>query len=253
MLKTIKEKNILKQGILVFIAIGGLYFFVLSPFLKEGSSILDEELDRKTAEIKKFISRTGSIPSREGFEKLKTEENESEKKLKDLMDFVDPQKVRISESNSEAGLYFIDRLHSSMKKFSEDAASKGIKIPENLGFGDGLPKEGQVDSLLRQLETVELVVDTLLKNDNVELSAIKPLKAMDYIEPLSKEIFYTELPVQISIKTTTNIFAGLLVGLKNASPTISVKEVHIRSGETDLNRIEISLGLSTFKIAGAKK
>ena len=70
---------------------------------------------------------------------------------------------------------------------------------------------------------------------------------------MSKEIFYTELPVQISIKTTTNIFAGLLVGLKNASPIISVKEVHIRSGETDLNRIEVSLVLSTFKIAGTKK
>lgn len=253
MLKTIKEKNILKQGLLALAVIGGLYFFVLSPFLKEGSSILDEELDRKTMEIKRYISRTGSVPSKEGFEKLKKEGDEMQTKLNDIVDFIDPQKTRIAEANSEAGLYFIDRLHSSMKKFSEEAASKGVKIPENLGFGDGLPKEDLVDSLLRQLETVELVVGILLKNDNVELSAIKPLKAMDYIEPLSKEVFYTELPVQVSIKATTNIFTGLLVGLKNSSPVVSVKEVHVRSGETDSGQIEASLVLSTFKIVRAKK
>ncbi|MFH1854626.1 MAG: hypothetical protein ABH815_04865 [Candidatus Omnitrophota bacterium] len=252
MFKTAREKTIFKQGILTLAVAAGLYFFVLSPFLKEGSSILDEELERKTLEMKKYIARTGTLPSREGFEKLKKEETGMKSKLEELEDFIDPQKTRISETNSEAGLYFIERLHGCIKKFSEEASSRDIKIPQNLGFGDGLPKENMVDSLLRQLEIVELAVDTLLKNNSVEFSAIKPLKAIDYIEPLSKKVFYTELPVQISIKTGTEAFIGLLVGLKNASPPVSVKEVHIRSSETGVDQIEASLVLSTFKITRAK-
>lgn len=253
MLKTPREKAILKQGILAVGIIAGLYFFVLNPFLKEGSSILDDELERKTADIKKYISRTGSLPSKESFDKLKKEKLDMQDKLKQLMDFVDPQKTRVGESNSEAGLYFIERLHSSMKQFSEKASSKGIKIPENLGFGDGLPREDLVDPLLRQLETVELVMGILLKNDEVEFSAIKPLKAIDFIESLSKGVFYTELPVQISIKADTRDFVELLVELKNASPVVSVKEMHVRSSDSGSDKIEVSLVLSTFRIARGSK
>lgn len=254
MFNTMREKVILKQGILAVAIIAGLYFFAISPFLKEGSSILDEELERKTADIKKYISRTGSLPSKESFEKLDKEGVALEKRLEELIDFMDSKKLHIAETSNEAGLYFIERLHSSMKKFQENASSKGLKIPENLGFGDGLPKEDMVDSLLRQLETVELAMDVLLKSESVTFSAIKPLKAIDYIEPLSKEIFYTELPVQISIKTGTKDFIELLIGLKNASPMVSVKEIHVRSGEEDTeDLIEASLVLSTFKIARSKK
>lgn len=253
MFKTAREKTIVKQGIVAIAVIAGFYFFVLSPFLREGSSILDEELERKTMEIKKYISRTGILPSKEGFEKLKKEGTGIESKLEEVMDFIDPQKTRVSEASSGAGLYFIERLHNSMKKFSESSFSGDIKIPENLGFGDGLPREDKVDSLLRQLETVELAVEMLLENSNAEFSAIKPLKAIDYVEPLSKKVFYTELPVQISLKTDTEALIKLLVGLKNASPIVSVKEVHVRNNKTSSDRIEVSLVLSAFKIARDEK
>ena len=249
MLKSGKEKILLKQGLILIGIMAGLYIFVLSPFLKEGSSILDEELERKTSEIKKYIGRTGTLPSKDSFGKLEKEKELLEQKLQQLVDFVDPKKVRIPESDSEAGLYFIERLHSSIKKFSEEVTSKEARLPEDLGFGDGLPKESMVDVLLRQLETVELVIDILLKSENIEFSAVKPLKSIDYIEPLSREIFYTELPVQISIKTDTRALVNLLLELKNRSPVVSVKELHIRSGDSELGDIEASLVLSTFKIA----
>ena len=249
MLKSAKEKTILKQGLMVVGIMAGLYLFVFSPFMKEGSSILDEELERKTSEIKRYITRTGALPSKESFGKLEKEKGSLEEGLQELVDFVDPEKVRISESSSEAGLYFIERLHSSMKKFSDKTASGKVNLPENLGFGGGLPKEGMVDTLLRQLETIELVIDILLEGERIEFSAIKPLKSIDYIEPLSKEIFYTELPVQILMKTDTRSLVNLLLELKNRSPILSVKEVHIRSSESDTGDIEASLVLSTFRVA----
>lgn len=249
MLKSAREKAILKQGLIVIGILAGLYVFLFSPFLKEGSSILDEELERKTAEITRYIARTGSLPSRDSFNKLEKEKLLLQEKFQELVEFVDPKETRISESNTEAGLYFIERLHSSMKKFSKEAASKDIKLPENLGFGDGLPKQSMVEILLRQLETVELVMDILLKSERIEFSAIKPLKAIDYIEPLSKEVLYTELPVQVSVRTDTVAFIGLLLELKNGSPVVSVKEVHIKSSDSDSGDIDISLVLSTFMVA----
>lgn len=251
MLKSSREKAILKQGVIAVGVIAALYFFALSPFLKEGSSILEEELERKTGDIKKYITRTGSLPSKDGFDKLEKQNEAIENELRELADFVDPEKKRISEASTEASLYFIERLHASMKRFSDEAASSGIKIPENLGFGDGLPKERMVDTLLRQLEAVEFVVDVLLKSELIEFSAIKPLKSIDYIEPLSKEVFYTEIPVQISIKTDTETLIDLLLELKNQSPVVSVKEVHIKSSDMETGDIEASLVLSTFRVARA--
>ena len=248
-LKTDKEKLILRNGLIAVVALAVLYFFVLNPFLKEGSSILDEELDRKTGEIKRYIARTGSLPSREGFAKLEKQKEALEERLQELVDFVDPEKVRVSESSSEAGLYFIERLHSSIKRFSKASPSGDINLPEDLGFGGGLPKESMVEILLRQLETVEAAVDILLKSETIEFSAIKPLKAIDYIEPLSKKVFYTELPVQISIRTDTKALVNLLLELKNQSPVVSVKELHVKSSEFDTGRIEASLVLSTFMVS----
>jgi len=108
-----------------------------------------------------------------------------------------------------------------------------------------------VDTLLRQLETAEFVVDILLKSELIEFSAIKPLKSIDYIEPLSKEVFYTEIPVQISIRTDTETLIDLLLELKNQSPVVSVKEVHIKSSDMETGDIEASLVLSTFRVARA--
>lgn len=249
MLKTQREKTILKQGLMVLGAMVALYFFVLSPFLREENTVLDEELERKTSEVKKYIARTGSLPSKEGFDKLEKEKSALEEKLQNLVDFADPEKVRMSESNTEPGLYFIDKLHGVLKKFTENTASGAAKLPENLGFGDGLPKEGMVDLLLRQLETVEFSMDTLLKSERIEFTAIKPLKSIDYIEPLSKEVFYTELPIQISIKTNTKTLIDLLLQLKNQSPIVSVKELHIKTSDLASGDIEASLVLSTFKVA----
>lgn len=249
MLKLAREKAILKQGLIIVGVLVGLYVFLLSPFLKEGSSILDEELERKSAEIKKYIARTGSLPSKHSFSKLEKEQLLLQDRFQELVDFVDPKKIRISKSSTEAGLYFIERLHSSIKKFSKEGASKKISLPENLGFGDGLPKQSMVEILLRQLETVELVIDILLKNEDIEFSAIKPLRSIDYIEPLSKEVLYTELPVQVSVRTDTKALVDLLIALKNESPVVSVKEVHVKSSESSSGNIDISLVLSTFMVA----
>jgi hypothetical protein len=253
LLKAEKEKTILKQVLIVMGIVSGLYFFGLKPFLKDGGSILDEELERKTIEIKRYISRTGSLPSKQGFDKLEQENLAMEDKLRQLTDFMDPEKIRVAESDSEAGLFFIEKLHSSIKKFSEEAGLKNITLPENLGFGDGLPKEDLVDTLLRQMEIVEMVLDVLLQNESVKFYSIKPLKSIDYIEPITKEIFYSEIPVQISIKTNTEGMADLLLRLKNSSPVISVKEIHVKSSESDRGDVDMSLVLSGFKIAGIRK
>ena len=252
MLKTPREKTILKQGLIIFVVLAGIYIFFLSPFLKEGRSIIDEELERKISDMKRFITLTGTVPSKESFAKMEKEKKSLEEKFSGLVDFVDPKKARLSEKNAEAGLYFIEKLHSTMKKFESETTAKGVKLPENLGFGDGLPKDNMVPVLLRQLEIIEFAVGILLKSGNSNVYALKPLKSIETIEPVSKKLFYTELPVQISIKTNTKAFMNLLLELKNASPVISVKELHVKSIEPDSGDLEISMVLSSFMVSKAE-
>lgn len=248
MFKSARGKIILRQALIIIGVLAGVYILVLNPFLKEGSNILDEELERKTLEVNRYITRTGALPSKEGFEKLEKDMQISESKLQQLIDFVDPEKTRIPDTGTEAGLFFIERLHSSIKKISDQHDVAVLKLPENLGFGGGLPKEGMVDVLLRQLETVEAALGVLLKKGNVEFYAIKPLKSIEYRDSFTKEIFYSELPVQISIKTNTDTLINLLVELKNATPVVSVKELHIKSGQAGTKDIEASFVLSAFSV-----
>ena len=253
MLKTAKERTILKQGLIVLAVLAGIYIFFLSPFLKEGRSIMDEELERKISEMKKFITLTRAVPSKESFTKMEKERDLLEDKFSSLANFTDPEKARVSEKNSEAGLYFIEKLHSTIKKFEIEAGAKNVRLPENLGFGDGLPKDSMVSLLLRQLEIIEFAVGELLKSNSSDIYTLKPLKPIEYIEPVSKKLFYTELPVQISIKTTTSAFVNLLLALKNASPVISVKELHVKSIESGSGDAEISLVLSSFMVVRKEK
>jgi hypothetical protein len=249
MLKMLREKTILKQGLIVLAVLVAIYVFFLSPFLKEGGSIMDEELDRKISEMKRFITLTGTMPSKESFSRMEKDKLALEEKFLSLEDFVDPKKARLSEKNKEAGLYFIEKLHSTMKKFEIASATKGGKFPENLGFGDGLPKDNIVPVLLRQLEIIEFAVEVLLKNEKSDIYTLKPLKPIEYIEPVSKELFYTELPVEISVKTGTSTLTDLLLQLKNTSPVISVKELHVKSIEPGSGDVEIDLVLSTLMIS----
>jgi hypothetical protein len=249
MFETQREKTILKQGIIILVVLAGIYIFFLSPFLKEGSSIIDEELERKISDMKRFIMLTGTVPSKESFAKMEKEKNSLEERFSGLVDIVDPEKTRLSEKNAEAGLYFIEKLHSAMKKFEAEAVEKGAKLPENLGFGDGLPKDNMVPVLLRQLEIIEFAVEILLKDKGSDVYSLKPLKPIENIEPVSKNLFYTELPVQISIKTDAKTFTNLLLELKNASPVISVKELHVKSIEPDTGDVEVSMVLSSFMVA----
>jgi len=253
MLKTPREKTILKQGLIIFVVLAGIYIFFLSPFLKEGRSIIDEELERKISDMKRFVTLTGTVPSKESFAKMEKEKKSLEEKFSGLVDFVDPKKARLSEKNAEAGLYFIEKLHSTMKKFESETTAKGARLPENLGFGDGLPKDSMVPVLLRQLEIIEFAIGVLLKSEGSDVYALKPLKSIEYIEPVSKDLFYTELPVQISIKTDTKTLMNLLVELKNAIPVISVKELHVKSIDASSGQVEISLVLSTFMIARTER
>jgi len=252
MLKSGKEKIFLKQGLIALAVVAGIYIFFLSPFLKEGGSIIDEELDRKISEMKRFITLTGTVPSKESFARMQKERSGMEEKFSSLADLIDPEKPRLSGKNTEAGLYFIERLHSTMKRFETEAGAKGIKLPENLGFGDGMPKDSMVPVLMRQLETIEFTIAALLKGDYSDIYGLKILKPIEYIEPVSKELFYTELPVQVSVKTDTDTLIKVLLELKNASPVISVKEMHVKSIEPVSGDVEISLVLSTFMISKAE-
>ncbi len=99
-----KQNIFLKQATVLFLILLGLYFFLINPFLKEGKNILDEELEKKIKEVKRFIRESGAMPSKDYFLKLETENKELEETFVKFKDFIDSKKEKLPSDSSEATL-----------------------------------------------------------------------------------------------------------------------------------------------------
>lgn len=247
--KAQKQNIFLKQATVLFLILLGLYLFLINPFLKEGKNILDEELEKKIKEVKRFIRESGAMPSKEYYLKLESENKELKESFVKFKDFIDPKKEELPSDSSEAGLYFTERLHSLVKKIEGLSSQKGIKVPENLGFSETFPKQEQVPVLLRQLDIIELACDALLSEGISQLSSLKPLKPIERMDEKTDKLFLKEVPVQITLKCETAVFVKLLLKLKESSPVVAVTEMHIKSDE-ESGLIEASLVLSSFILEG---
>ncbi len=250
MMAKVQTKNVfLKQGIFILLILGALYFLVINPFLKEGRSLLDEELEKRLKDVKRFIRESGTIPSKEYFFKLDTENKKLEEEFLKFKNFIYAEVSNMPEDSAEAGLYFTERLHELSKRIGGLSSEKGIKVPENLGFSESLPKEALVPILLRQLEMVELACDTLLTEGTDAVSSLKPLKPIDHIDPKTGKLFLKEVPVQIGLRCNTSVFIKFLIKLRESSPVIAVTEMHVKSDE-EAGLIETNLILSSFMFEG---
>lgn len=248
--KTQRQSVYLKQGIFILLILGALYLLIINPFLKEGRSLLDEELEKRLKDVKRFIRESGTMPSKEYFLKLESENKELEESFLRFKNFIDAKVSNVSlEDSAEVGLYFTERLHELAKRIGGLSNEKGIKVPENLGFSESLPKETLVPILLRQLEMVELACDTLLKEGTDEISSLKPLKPIDHIDPKTGKLFLKEVPVQIGLRCNTPAFVKFLIKLRESSPVIAVTEMHVKSDE-EAGVIEANLIFSSFMFEG---
>lgn len=210
---------------------------------------MDEELEKKVKEIKRFIRESGSMPSKEYYLKLESENKELLSTFEKFKDFIDPKIDKPPKDSSEAGLYFTERLHALVKKVESLSSPKGIKVPENLGFSEALPKKEMVPILLRQLDIVELACDTLLSEGANQISSVKPLKPIERMDEKTNKLFLKEAPVQITLRCDTAVLVKFLLKLKDSSPVITVTEMHIKSDE-ESGLIEASLVLSSFIFEG---
>lgn len=249
MLKVQKQNVFLKQGIFILLSLGALYFLIIAPFLKEGRSLLDEELEKKIKDVKRFIRESGTMPSKEYFFELESENKELEAQFLTFKGLIDAKVGNMPEGSAEAGLYFTERLHELAKRIGGVSSEKGIKVPENLGFSESLPKEALVPVLLRQLEMVELACNTLLFEGTDEISSLKPLKPIDRIDPKTGKLFLKEVSVQIGLRCNNSTFVKFLIKLRESSPMIAVTEMHVKSDE-EAGLIEASLVLSSFMFEG---
>jgi hypothetical protein len=232
-----KRKILIRRiaiGILLFLC---LYLAFLKPLFKfERSRLLDEEIENRASRLESFSIEVGELPSEELFERLRKEVGQLDSEYKELISFIDPSKARLPEGASEAGLYFIERLHTLGKELERKAQVLGVSLPKTMGFSEDLPPSDMVGLLLRELEMVEESVQALIEKEVNSISLIKPLSPMD-------KNFYTELPLQLSFICDTDCLVKFLQDLKNKSPMYVVKDLHI-TPEVEEEKLKVDLIVS---------
>ena len=222
------------------VVIWGVFFGVQSP--KE----LDKEIKQKERELKHYQIDQKFYPSKEAYIVLEKINERLKNDLIRLQEVSQKTDFPIPEGATVDGLFFRERLFKIDKELHLLASEHGTVLPENLGFSDELPDVKRVRLMLHQLLVIRETSRAFIESGAETLSVIKPLQLSEYKDPETGEIIFIELPIQISTECSSQTLFKALVGLRNDSQIIIVRELHIKTKNEGM--LQISLVVSGFFI-----
>ena len=182
------------------------------------------------------------MPKEEFVQALEDYLRRYERNYKQLKEFIDPAREYLPEGTQEAGLYFIEQLHITTKRLNRQANTLKIKIPDSFGFSEQLPEDAaDVVLLLKELDIVDRITTLLMEKGVKEISLVKPLSALEQRDGATQELFYRELPLQLSFSCNSSTLVNFLYQMKNFSPALFVKDIIIKRQEGLSLQVEMLL------------
>lgn len=227
-------KGLIRQFSLVLLVISVLYLVLVRPIATQGVNILQGQIDEVIIQLQQYIPKTdeGTLPTEELVKALKTHLAQDEQNYQALKKFIDPEKELLPQGTQEAGLYFIEQLHIATKRLKRQATGLKIKIPETFGFSEEMPKDKEsVELLLKELDIVDRLANLLMEERVEEISLVKPLSPLEQRDTQTQQLFYRELPIQLSFVCNSSTLVKFLYQMKNFSPVLIVKDVIIKRNE----------------------
>lgn len=223
---------------LISIIIGGLYLLLAGPFLNMRSKAMDEKLARDALELKHFVKSKSLLPSLENYERLRKETELLQGQNIELANFVGVASTYLPKGVNEAGLYFIERLHSVRKKLSAKASELKVELPPDFGFGEELPDAALVTFCLRQLDVMDKVVSSLIENKATSITLIKPLK-FEGLDAKEGGQYYKSVDMQFSVKCSAQVLIRFLTDMANSQPIIIVKNLQVVSDSLGALKVDM--------------
>ena len=243
-------KGLIKQSSVILFIILGLYLALIRPLAKQGVNMLQGQIDEALVELKKYIPEEEGelLPTEESVELLETSLAQNEQNYKILKKFVDPERDYLPKGTQEAGLYFTEQLHITVKRLKRQASTLKIQIPEDFGFSEEMPADSQdVELLLKELDVVDRVTTLLMEQGVEEISLVKPLTAIEQRDQKTEKLFYRELPIQLSFLCNSFTLVKFLYQMKNFSPVLVVKEIIVK--KKDALSIQVEMLLSKIVVS----
>lgn len=233
-----KESGLLGRLILTIALIIGLYLLLISPLLRMRDNSIDERLARASIELRHFLQAKSPLPSLENYQLLDKEMKTLNDNYAELSNSVVASSPYLPKGVTEAGLYFIERLHSISKKLSAKATEAGIEMPSDFGFSEELPEAAKVEFCLRQLDIVDKVVSSFIERGAAAITLIKPLK-FEKGDSKKEGPDFEMIEVQFSARSSNEALIRFLIDMRNAKPTIVVKNLQIVSEASGLLRADL--------------
>lgn len=237
-------KGLIKQSSIILFIILALYLALVRPLAKQGVNILQDQVNEAVVELEKYIPEKEEdfLPTEELVQAIKSSLAQDEQNYNILKSFVDPDKEYLPAGTQEAGLYFIEQLHITAKRLKRQGNTLKIKIPDSLGFSEEMPEDSRnVELLLKELDIVDRVTTLLMEQGVEEISLVKPLSAIEQRDQDTQELFYREIPVQLSFLCNSTTLVKFLFQIKNFSPALIIKDIIIRKKEALSLQVEMLL------------
>ena len=237
-------KGLIRQFSLILFIVLALYLALVRPLAKQAVNVLQCQIDENVIQLEESLSKAGEgpLPGKESLKTLEAILAQEEQNYQKLANFIDPPKAYLPEGTEEAGLYFIEQLHITVKRLKRQANTLKINIPQSFGFSEEMPADTKdVKLLLKKLDLVDRVTTLLMEQGVDEISLIKPLGVLEQRDPKSQELSYRQFPVQVSFLCNSPALVRFLYQMKNFSPVLVVKDIIIKKGEDQSLRVELLL------------
>ncbi len=124
------------------------------------------------------------------------------------------------------GYYFRDEYERVREEVLKKARDKGVPIPDNIGFGGGIPDDDMVELMLNQLNNAKFILELLIDSGATEVSGFV------VGQPVEEKGFLQILPYQVSILISTENLVRLLDRIKTTTQYLSVRSLGIRKEMT---------------------
>jgi len=176
-------------------------------------------IDKSKQSIVNSISPQCYGVEREDLEEFKSRVKTLEQRLLGLVQLFDPVRRQYPQGY-EVSLYFVEQLQKAEESLKLKAKNRGLKF---LGFGfkDELPSEKEAVFYLKQLDVLEVLIDTGLDHD-IDFESINPQEGADQKD---EDIDFVRLLIRLEFVITPSHFVEYVSKINEMVPLLNIKSL----------------------------
>lgn len=140
-----------------------------------------------------------------------------------ILGFTDVKKINAADKR----IYYAEKVSGLEKRLRKKAEELKV-VPPDIRLPKNLPSEEKAESFIRQLETIERIVDKGLES-GVNFSEIRVLEELNAIkkDEKQKEKIFDKVKIQISFTSSQDNLGKYLLNINETVPLINIEKFKV--------------------------